>query len=104
MKSQSPNSNLQINPNYPNTKHDYWLLKNWLLFGDWCLEFGIFIQFEPQVEQLVAEHPPQEELAVLLNLPPLEKAKADIIRLTFLLLHCGQVMFAEELRTSFSNS
>jgi hypothetical protein len=39
------------------------------------------------VEQLVEEQPPQEELAVLLNLPPLEKAKADIIRLTFLLLH-----------------
>ncbi len=35
---------------------------------------------EPQVEQLVAEQPPQEELAVLLNFPPLEKAKADIIR------------------------
>jgi hypothetical protein len=42
---------------------------------------------ELQVEQLVAEQPPQEELAVLLNLPPLEKAKADIIRWTFLLLH-----------------
>jgi hypothetical protein len=39
------------------------------------------------VEQLVAEQPPQEELAALLNLPPLEKANADIIRLTFLLLH-----------------
>jgi hypothetical protein len=36
--------------------------------------------FVPQVEQLVAEQPPQEELAVLLNFPPLEKAKADIIR------------------------
>jgi hypothetical protein len=35
---------------------------------------------EPQVEQLVAEQPPQEELAVLLNFPPLEKAKADIVR------------------------
>jgi hypothetical protein len=35
---------------------------------------------EPQVEQLVAEQPPQEELAVLLNFPPLEKAKVDIIR------------------------
>jgi hypothetical protein len=34
----------------------------------------------PQVEQLVAEQPPQDELAVLLNLPPLEKAKADITR------------------------
>jgi hypothetical protein len=34
----------------------------------------------PQVEQLVAEQPPQEELAVLLNFSPLEKAKADIIR------------------------
>jgi len=41
----------------------------------------------PQVEQLAAEQPPQEELAVLLNFPPLEKAKADIIRWTFLLLH-----------------
>ena len=35
---------------------------------------------EPQVEQLVAAHPLQEELAVLLNFPPLEKAKADIVR------------------------
>jgi len=41
----------------------------------------------PQVEQLLDEQVPQEELAVLLNFPPLEKAKADIIRLTFLLLH-----------------
>jgi hypothetical protein len=50
---------------------------------------------EPQVEQLVAEQPPQEELAVLLNFPPLEKAKADIIRWTFLLLHLGQAIFSE---------
>ena len=56
------------------------------------------------MEQLVEEQPLQEELAVLLNLPPLEKAKADIIRLTFLLLHLGQVIFSEELNTSFSNS
>jgi len=34
---------------------------------------------EPQVEQLVAAQPVQEELAVLLNFPPTEKAKADII-------------------------
>jgi len=56
------------------------------------------------VEQLVAAQPPQEELAVLLNLPPLEKAKADIIRVTFLLLHSGQAIFSEELKTNFSNS
>jgi hypothetical protein len=36
--------------------------------------------FVPQVEQVVAAHPLQEELAVLLNFPPLEKAKADIVR------------------------
>jgi hypothetical protein len=59
---------------------------------------------EPQVEQLVAEQVPQDELAVLLNFPPLEKAKADIIRPTFLLLHFGQAIFSEELKTSFSNS
>jgi len=59
---------------------------------------------EPQVEQLVAEQPPQEELAVLLNFPPLEKAKADIIRWTFLLLHLGQAIFSEILNTNFSNS
>jgi hypothetical protein len=59
---------------------------------------------EPQVEQLVAEHVPQEELAVLLNLPPLEKAKADITRLTFLLLHLGHAIFSEVLKTNFSNS
>jgi len=74
------------------------------LFDDWCFAFGIFIQFDPQVEQLLEEHPLQEELAVLLNFPPLEKAKADIIRCTFLLLHSGQVIFSEALKTSFSNS
>jgi hypothetical protein len=68
-------------------------LKNWLLFGDWCLGFGIFIQLEPQVEQLVEEQLLQEELAVLLNFPPLEKAKEDIIRFTFLFLHSGQMIF-----------
>jgi len=41
----------------------------------------------PQVEQLVDEQVPQEEPAVLLNFPPLEKANEDIIRLTFLFLH-----------------
>lgn len=56
------------------------------------------------MEQLLDEQDPQEELAVLLNFPPLEKAKADIIRLTFLLLHSGQMTFSEELKTSFSNS
>jgi len=55
------------------------------------------------VEQLVDEQVPQDELAVLLNFPPLEKAKADIIRLTFLLLHLGQAIFSEELKTNFSN-
>jgi hypothetical protein len=59
---------------------------------------------EPQVEQLVAEQVPHDELAVLLNFPPLEKANADIIRLTFLLLHLGQTIFSEELKTNFSNS
>jgi hypothetical protein len=59
---------------------------------------------EPQVEQVVAEQVPQDELAVLLNFPPLEKAKADIIRPTFLLLHLGQAIFSEELNTNFSNS
>jgi hypothetical protein len=39
-----------------------------------------FRYLEPQVEQLVAAQPLQEELAVLLNFPPLEKAKADIMR------------------------
>ncbi len=38
------------------------------------------LYLEPQVEQLVEAQPLQEELAVLLNFPPLEKAKADIIR------------------------
>jgi len=58
----------------------------------------------PQVEQLVAPQLPQEEDAVLLNFPPLEKAKADIIRPTFLLLHLGHTIFSEEFKTSFSNS
>ena len=59
---------------------------------------------ELQLEQLLDEQVPQEELAVLLNFPPLEKAKADIIRLTFLPLHCGQEIFSEELKTNFSKS
>jgi hypothetical protein len=58
----------------------------------------------PQLEQLPEEQPPQEELAVLLNFPPLEKAKADILRLTFLPLQVGQPIFSEELKTNFSNS
>jgi len=59
---------------------------------------------DPQEEQLLDEQPLQEELAVLLNLPPLEKAKADIMRLTFLLLHWGQRIFSEVLNTNFSKS
>jgi len=70
-----------------------WILVNWNLFGIWDLVIGIFIQLEPQVEQLVEEQLPQEEPAALLNFPPLEKAKADIIRLTLLLLHSGQTIF-----------
>ena len=62
------------------------------------------LYLEPQVEQPVDEQVPQEELAVLLNFPPLEKAKADIIRFTFLLLHSGHAIFSEELKTNFSNS
>ncbi len=60
-------------------------------------EYGMIIPgyFEPQVEQVVAAHPLQEELAVLLNFPPLEKAKADIIRFTLLLLHLGHRIFSE---------
>jgi hypothetical protein len=38
------------------------------------------LYLEPQVEQLGEEQLPQEELAVLLNFPPTEKAKADMIR------------------------
>jgi hypothetical protein len=67
---------------------------------DQDLEFYL----EPQVEQLLEEQLPQEELAVLLNFPPLEKAKADITRRTFLLLHLGQVIFSEVFNTNFSNS
>ena len=59
---------------------------------------------EPQDEQLEEEQEPQDELAVLLEVPPTEKAQADIILLTFLLLHSGQEIFSEELKTNFSNS
>jgi hypothetical protein len=52
----------------------------------------------------VDEQLAQDEDAVLLNFPPLEKAQADIIRLTFLLLHLGHRIFSDELKTSFSNS
>lgn len=60
--------------------------------------------FEPQDEQLLEEQLPQEELAVLVNLPPTEKAQADIIRRTFGLLHLGQAISSELRKTSFSNS
>jgi hypothetical protein len=50
-----------------------------------------------QPEQLPEEQLPQDELAVLVNFPPLENAKADIFRLTFLLLQFGQPIFSEEL-------
>ena len=59
---------------------------------------------EPQVEQLVAEQVPQDEVAVLLNFPLLEKAKVDMTRFTCLLLHFGHEIFSEVLRTNFSNS
>jgi hypothetical protein len=59
---------------------------------------------EPQVEQLEDEQDPQEELPVLLNFPPLEKAKADITLLTFLPLQLGHEIFSEVLKTNFSNS
>jgi hypothetical protein len=59
---------------------------------------------EPQVEQLDEAQLPQEELAVLLNFPPTENAKADMTRRTFLLLHFGQAIFSEEFITNFSNS
>jgi hypothetical protein len=52
----------------------------------------------------VAEQPLHEELAVLLNFPPLEKAKVDIMRFTFLPLHLGHEIFSEVLKTNFSNS
>jgi hypothetical protein len=58
----------------------------------------------PQVEQLWEEQLPQEESAVLLNLPLMEKAKADIIRVTFLLLQPGHEIFSEDRKTSFSKS
>jgi len=42
---------------------------------------GSFIlHLEPQVEQLEEAQLPQDELAVLLNFPPTEKAKADMTR------------------------
>jgi hypothetical protein len=53
---------------------------------------------------LLDEQLPHEELAALVDFPPTEKAKADIIRPTFLLSHLGQAIFSEDLKTSFSNS
>jgi len=59
------------------------------------------VAYLPQEEQLWEEQVPQDELAVLLNFPPLEKAKADIIRSTFLLLHWGKVLFRKSERPVF---
>lgn len=50
------------------------------IFVKFVIIRDIRYDYLPQVEQLVAAQPPQEELAVLLNLPPEEKAKADMIR------------------------
>jgi len=63
-----------------------------------------YFYFELQEEQEVAEQPLQEELAVLLNFPPLEKAKVESSRLTLCPLHFGHKMVSEELKTNFSNS
>jgi hypothetical protein len=62
------------------------------------------LYFEPQVEQLEEPQLLHDELAVLLNFPPTENAKADMTRRTFLLLHLGQAIFSEEFITNFSNS
>jgi hypothetical protein len=67
-------------------------------------KYSKLIYFEPQVEQLWEEQLPQEELDVVFIFPPTEKAKADILRWTFLLLHSGQLIFSEELKINFSNS
>ena len=75
-----------------------------LAFGDWNLTWEVQGGYLLQPEQLLEEQLPQDELAVLLNFPPLEKAKVDILRLTFLALHLGQPILSEELRTNFSNS
>jgi hypothetical protein len=80
-------------PNLPNKK-----------FAPFVVIRSIRQDYLLQVEQLGEEQLPQDEDAVLLNFPPLEKAKADIIRLTFLPSHLGHTIFSEELKTSFSNS
>jgi hypothetical protein len=79
---------------------------DWILVIIWFLVLDVwkFLVYLLQPEQLPEEQLPQDELAVLLNFPPLEKAKADIFRLTFWALHLGQPIFSEELKTSFSNS
>jgi hypothetical protein len=78
-------------------------MKGWRLLGS-NPNIPLFY-LEPQVEQLLGEAQlPQEEPAVLLNFPPTEKAKADMTRRTFLLLHLGQAIFSEVFITNFSNS
>ncbi len=62
------------------------------------------VYLDPQVEQLEDEQLPQEVPAVLLKVPPTENANADMIRFTFLLLHFGQAIFSDELKTNFSKS
>ena len=59
---------------------------------------------EPQLEQFDEEQLEHDELAVLAGFPLTEKEQADIIRLTLRLLHFGQGMISEDLKTSFSNS
>jgi hypothetical protein len=105
-KFQYPSNHRASNLNLQslNGRFFVWLFGYWKLFGCWCLELGNCGDYLLQPEQLPEEQLPQDELAVLVNFPPLENAKADIFRLTFLLLQLGQPIFSEELKTNFSNS
>jgi hypothetical protein len=46
----------------------------------------------------------QLEAAVLLNVPPIEKAQTDISLLTSLPWHSGHSIFSDSLKTILSNS
>jgi hypothetical protein len=74
------------------------------MIGLWTFIVSIVQVYLLHPEQLLEAQLPQDELAVLLNFPPLEKAKADIFRLTFLPLHFGHPTLSEELKISLSNS
>jgi hypothetical protein len=76
----------------------------WFCSHPHCHWHSYFPQEEQWWDEQEPQEEPPEELPALAALPATEKAKADMSRPTWSLLHRGQVMLSELLKTSFSNS